>query len=377
MRTYSLLISFIIFSIWTSGLETVCAQEVIRIDLVDEKRDRLEINIEKIIPLETSDNCLIGWVSKVKYFDNRFIVLNSHRFKEPSVLIFDDKGKFIAKTKKGKGPGEVIEPFAITVNRQDSLLILHDQASKPTRIYDLDLNYINSIKHEYIFMTDLHHINADTFMVYNHTSDFEYTKGKRVYYNRLYTKGFSKTKRFDIPLYGKKYATSLKNPVSIFNSEVLFLSPWNYNIFQLIGSEFSVRYTIDFGKFSFSSKELELLSSDELLEKINSGKRVATQGGMIRNNDFMVITTYYKKNPLTFLRSMENNQIYCLNDGIEDEFLPFLDIKGVTDDGFFYAVVEPDEFIKYQESSGKYKDIDVDEEDNPYIVMFKIKEPRN
>ncbi|MFA5817518.1 MAG: 6-bladed beta-propeller, partial [Bacteroidales bacterium] len=90
--------------------------EVIKINIDDKKRPLLNVSIEDVVPLETSQNSLLGYQAKVKYFNNRFYILNNNRFEQPTLFVFDERGHFLKKTIRGKGPGEVIEPFAFTIN---------------------------------------------------------------------------------------------------------------------------------------------------------------------------------------------------------------------------------------------------------------------
>lgn len=56
------------------------------------------------IPLETRDECLIGSISGLQYFDDKFYILDRNA---GQILVFDTGGKFLAKiSPKGRGPGE-------------------------------------------------------------------------------------------------------------------------------------------------------------------------------------------------------------------------------------------------------------------------------
>ena len=79
----------------------------------------------------------------------------------------------------------------------------------------------------------------------------------------------------------------------------------------------------------------------------------------------------------TFFQPLKNGTIYCLNDLIDSNLLPSdLLLWGVTDDASFYGLLEPEQMLEFQKSSGKFKEYDVDENDNPYIFLFKVREPK-
>ena len=58
----------------------------------------------ELIPLETNDNVLIGWIEEIVYYQGRYYVFDRQ---QNSVFVFDDKGRFIFQiNKRGQGPGE-------------------------------------------------------------------------------------------------------------------------------------------------------------------------------------------------------------------------------------------------------------------------------
>ena len=128
--------------------------ELIEINIDDNNRDRLDVTFD-LIPLDTLNGGLLGYIGNIKYFDNRFYILNNNRFKRPTLFAFDRTGKLVGKTVLGRGPGEVVEPFAFAINKKDSVIVLHDQASGSTQIYDLNLNFIKKLNHNYVFKMGL------------------------------------------------------------------------------------------------------------------------------------------------------------------------------------------------------------------------------
>ena len=71
----------------------------------------------KLIPLETSENCLIGRIDELKVFDDTLYVLDRNIAK--ALFVFDNKGRFIRKIGRlGKGPGEYIIPRSFTIDNK-------------------------------------------------------------------------------------------------------------------------------------------------------------------------------------------------------------------------------------------------------------------
>lgn len=357
-----------------SGLEN--RPEIININIDEIQQKLLNVIIEDVIPLETSQNSLLGDNYKVKYFNNRFYILNANRFEQPALFVFDDKGNFIKKTITGKGPGEVLEPKSFTINKRDSVVFLHDMILySETKVFDKNLNYIKSLKHDGLMVKDFYHINRDTFLIYTKERNLNFKQGKQFYTYSLFTDAFSKKENLDIFLYGDKGSQSLLSPVSIINNEVLFVSPYNYNIYQLVDGEEKIRYILDFGKYNFNSKEFATLSNYEIRGYVAQGKRIGKIYSLHKTDDFLVISTAFGEKIITFFQSLDNNMTYCFNDCFDYNIIPECLIWGIKDDGTFYGLVEPDQIKKFQESRGQYKEIEVDESDNQYVILFKVRKP--
>jgi len=67
----------------------------------------------EFVPLEMTDESIVGGVSKIKFYKNYMIILDGQ---SKSIFIFDDKGKYIRKISRvGKGPGEYndIDDFCV------------------------------------------------------------------------------------------------------------------------------------------------------------------------------------------------------------------------------------------------------------------------
>lgn len=88
-----------------------------------------------VIPLETTNESLIGNIDKIVFHDNQFFILD--QFKVRTIFVFSSTGKFMWKLSKfGKGPGEFIEPtdFCIAgVNSFSSDFLL---PSSDTNLYE-------------------------------------------------------------------------------------------------------------------------------------------------------------------------------------------------------------------------------------------------
>lgn len=67
------------------------------------------------IPLETKDECLLGYINKILYRNGKYYILD--RIQNNGVFIFDEAGHFLSSiVKPGEGPGEYIELMDMDVD---------------------------------------------------------------------------------------------------------------------------------------------------------------------------------------------------------------------------------------------------------------------
>jgi glycosyltransferase involved in cell wall biosynthesis len=77
----------------------------------------------KYIPLETNRQSIIGEISKVIYFNERFYILDADI--TGSVYIFDKEGKYINKiSRKGGGPGEYTRIYDFDIDRSANEMVI-------------------------------------------------------------------------------------------------------------------------------------------------------------------------------------------------------------------------------------------------------------
>jgi len=97
-----------------------------------------------VIPLETKDECLIGWIPRIIATDDRYYISSAIGYKHRKLLVFDKQGRFIRQIgKEGQGPKEYIELKDFSV--------FNDSIIKITEVYnmisyDKDGNFIRKVK---------------------------------------------------------------------------------------------------------------------------------------------------------------------------------------------------------------------------------------
>ena len=102
----------------------------------------------KYIPLETSDECLIGTIKKFIKADGKYYLQTENH----ELLVFSESGLYINKiSSKGRGPGEYIglEDFDVTDNGR---IFIWDWSSRKMIVYDDQCRFQNSYSLEISFI---------------------------------------------------------------------------------------------------------------------------------------------------------------------------------------------------------------------------------
>ena len=101
----------------------------------------LDTSYYRIIPLDTSPECLLGSkIRKVAIRKNRIYVWEEQ---SNGVFVFDENGKYINKiTDQGEGPREYLNIKNVSIS--DSLISIFDSQGAKILYYDMDCNYIST-----------------------------------------------------------------------------------------------------------------------------------------------------------------------------------------------------------------------------------------
>lgn len=378
--TRNILLHLVIISLLLCCVFSSCNQKkvsqgdsipVIQVDLDNRQVDKA-ITIKEVIPLETSDDCLIGYVAKAIYWNNKIIVLDN--YKSNSMFVFNDNGQLDYKTTKGKGPGEISDPEAVTINERDSTILLFDNSSRKLLEYNSQRDLLSSNRIKGIIVNDIFPLRRDTFLVYHSQTVTDSEGEKRQTTYSVCTENFSKVKHLDILLNRNKLSSALWSPVEITSDEILFVAPWSYNIYELQGDDFRAKYQLDFGDAALTQDQRENLSSMEIIPLVREGTNpnVGCLISVFKNNHVLVVCAEYGINNLTIIHNLKDKNTFTLDAYIDEALIPQCNVWGLKDDGSIYALVEAEDFIEFNESTHRYDHLDVSAVDNPILISFQI-----
>ena len=282
----------------------------------------------KFVPLETTDDCLIGEIDKLLIHNDNFLILDRMT---SSLFIFSNMGKFIHKIQQvGRGPNEFVELHDFFINKENNYLILNGGA----KLLFFDLDTYKPIKEEklslntrivYLGDTHIHFLNNGIWngkyniiakrnghTIYQHLPISE----KNVGFN--YSDGFP----FSQPMQG---------------NEVFFAEIFNNTIYRLNKDSMVVSYYIDFGKDELPKRFFEEIPINERTERI------------LNSDYYFFLSDYYKNDKLfkfTFSHGDSELSYYNFFDRRE-EFI----FKRIIDD--FYLGIAPGKKL-YVENDSNY-----------------------
>lgn len=329
----------------------------------------LDFKIVNIIQLESNDRSIIGHASPVKYYKDRIFLFDKTTNK--SLFAFDTTGKFINRTMMGRGPSELLFPVAFTIDEKNDMILIYDQGSFRLMMYDFNLNYIKHINANEIFMSDLAMINDSIFLVRHRSLKSKNIEGAEFYAYTLYNTDFKSGRHSDIVLTSNTTPSAMGNPITKRDGSLLFISEYDYTIYRLREESITEAYRIDFGEKGYSDEELHLLSTAEMFEQRSAGRKIVHFHSLISSKSFLVVT-YLTDIFRSVFYSPETDKVYDFDSNIKNRLFPECKIWGSIRDDLFYATTTPSDLNEFIENTNQYSSIKITDNDNPYLITFKV-----
>ncbi|MEA1981870.1 MAG: 6-bladed beta-propeller [candidate division Zixibacteria bacterium] len=317
-------------------------------------------DLADIIQLETTEESLLGQVTKMEVVDDRIIILD--KLSALKLLVFDSRGKFLFSSgSSGKGPLEIssLDDFCIWKNK----IYLLDLFQKKVVIQDL----ITGAKENELFL-DFH-----AYFLEKHEKGFTFI-------NAL-TRGVTFTNN----KFKEKYTTNYQGymeyclPIkALFNTnQGVYLKDTGSDSLFLVGeNNLDLAIVFDFAGSGWTKKELREIKN--VAEYNNESYKRAKSYGV--SNIFMNKQAMY----FTFIGFLDGIQygVHYLYDKLNNKETiysnQFQDDITLTnkppvftaqDERFFYYVKEPRTIPKFLQSNNMNVSID----ENPIIVKLKLK----
>ncbi|MDR1737688.1 MAG: 6-bladed beta-propeller [Candidatus Symbiothrix sp.] len=264
-----------------------------------------------IVPLETSDKCLIRDVRSVKIYDS-LIYINSGM---KDLLVFDFTGKFKQKiASRGNGPGEYLDVRDFVITQDHKIEILD---FKKILTYTLDGEFVS--KTTFDFMGKDIYSNPVNFTT-SHAGGYFLWGGyigirdaearDRNYMMHLVNKDMQIQKSY-FPIGNGD--GGMRNRFTCYNDTVL-IAPYlfGYDLYQIDQNDsLSVRYHIDFGKYSIA-KHVASPEKHVDMSTVDWENHITNISNFVESDDWICVSFHYQT-VYTLLHSKQTHHNYCFS----------------------------------------------------------------
>lgn len=382
---YSLFVSFVLFG--CSQRHTTISP--IKIDVSDWPKNisSLDEEIEEyiIIPLETNEDNLIGYIWQIKFTDGKFIVFDGS--KNSKFLLFDSKGNYLNSIGSvGKGPGEYLYASSFTLNTNQDQILIFDIRKRSLIYYTLSGEYIKEVR--LLKQGILELINDDLFAIQE---------------GRMGPIGIQE-KHFELWLLNKQgeivdrlfhYEKSLGSDINSGFAKgtspgILFYHKmYDYNIYTISSEGIDTIYRFDFGKANVDT--LNLLTRQVYSNLWENDDKISGISHLANTRDALAVGLVSGYNSRGLVLINHDTQNYCFytcdSTGLGTyKHLP-VPVPDWSNNTHFIAeldafewqshlknIPESQKVILREQISGFQQSEDLTENDNPVLILFKFKE---
>jgi hypothetical protein len=335
--------------------------------------NRTNITIKSILPLETSDSTLIGDITTLEYYKDKYYLFDKNISK--TLFLFDASGKFRNKIRRGKGPGEIIEPWDFCVDKANNTILLWDQTTFNLNVYDLDLSFIKSIYCPRIAIRNLCCLKDEgSFLIFSQF--FPIDKGEiveRVLYDYfVYSNNFKTLTQKIHQSDPKTRLISIDNAISKAESK-FFIAPIDNNIYELSEDRHQKSiYKFDLGKYQITDDDLEK-GYKFYRPEIKKGNRIGPLSDLFINDRYVSVSFPFRGQMEYHIFNRNQHEGFFSGDPNLKKQIPQCRIKGLTEDHVFIGTVNAMDYKKYLDNKGaNSKETAIDIFSNQIILMFTI-----
>ncbi len=354
---------------------------------IDISNDFKNLNIDqaisemKYIPLETTDNSLIGRIDKIIIDKGQIFILDQHFAK--SIFVFDKQGKHsYTINKRGRGPKEYIRITDFII-KHDTIVIF-DEFGKKLLFLDRNGNYIKEKKTGFRFQSFAAISNEDYVFATGNSQNY-FNKEINNYGLLIGTcDSIIKYKGFKNNSFLKDYDRTLTNPIKTYNDQTLFSPLLSGCIFSIKpDGSYIPKYKLRFknGLPENYSNETTPENFDKYLKR---NKYSYFHGEFYENKSHLFIRYNPPGNYYGYvIFNKQTGQSLCF-DGTyspEKKYLGYSSPKLVYNE-FFVGHLEPHTIIKNKKALLKNNPGSVHltkllntikNEDNPILILYKFK----
>lgn len=327
----------------------------------------------ELIPLETSDDILVGYCEEIVPYQNKYYIFDRQL---TVVHVFDQDGKFISLiNKRGQGPGEYtpnltsifLNPFTGNIDITDmGCIYSYDLTGKHVRTIprteDASGPYWNLIS-----LSDNLYVCFSLFLFNN--SDRYKINYYNIKENRIIHKDYEEDE-----LLNNNAIVPFAPPFYEYNGNYYFYRLVDKETYEVGLNSLKKAYTWDFGKYNYDAKKLNL--PDDPGSIITLSYRIIVQG---QNNRYVMAYIYLQNNiPAYLIHDKSIDECKYIEHFTESvDFIP----RKITNEYVltWYQHGELENYISEEmldENNRKifHKLLNASEEMNPVIVKYYFKQ---
>lgn len=344
----------------------------------------------KVIPLQTSDSIILNEILNIKKVGSNFFLKTSGALK-----VFNDNGCFLRDIGTiGKGPEEILSVTNFYLDESTKTIEIYDGVRSQNVVYDFEGNVLEVEKHKHKHGYDFIKSKSGGYFYY---LGFEaHHKGELIYVPSLKHSDFKDILPFDKRLVNHIHFGDLVNFVSNKYGDY-FLRSFNNNVYRLNDTDISVRYKIDFGKYSLPDELLYGKYSDvrDFMMTCSETDYSFRIIGFYELENWIIFGFHWKKKIWNAVYDKKSKKCFVVSQYFDDYFNTQLQFKssfnllpkGFSDDEIYvcidaYQIKEVMSKLKKINGSDLkklFKNVQLDKlcqlkaGDNPVIIQIKMK----
>ncbi len=329
----------------------------------------------EFVPLETTENSLIGRITKILTTEKELFILDS--FSSKGIFVFDRKGKFLRKIgSSGTGPGYYQQPMDFILDKKQKKIHVLDNGVK-VLVYNFNGKYLTEKR--------LKDFNASYFEKLD-TEHFAWIQGgiedHLLVSDSAFNKKFSK-----FPYTIRSKEVFITHPFQKISESLFFRKHLNDTIYQVTSNEITPYLILNYGKKSITRNDLEQMVDDISVTRLLE-KRAYTLNFYQTENHLFVLTMHRQK-PIIAVHNKRNNQSAILeylkieNDiTFEKNTSYVIGVDEVTQSFIFFIEsayflqglnAQPDTTNQAYQKASKLKNT-ITKESNPIIMLATFKD---
>lgn len=334
----------------------------------------------EIVPLETSEDCLLGENTRIKICQNTIFILTQN-----SVLLFDTKGKYVSKIdKKGLGPDEYtsITDFDI---KSDGNIIIYSRDQKTLFEYDHSATLVSKTDLDF-FASNIKLID-DTNIVFLLGNEITGSFDHKFVVMNLSDKSIEQY--FPIDRHKAKYLHIIPYIVtSSYNDMLYFFECSNDIVYSIINNQVKEHYRVNFdGKnipCGFYEQDFSNVMDYAMALMQHGGYAEGILGFFETDNNYFVEYNYKKKCHFA-VHNKKNHQKNDFTTIIVDSLFNYpislIDIEPSACKNKLIIMIQPSAFIQYVQDHFNSDTLFIaqkmvnytDSEQNPILLIISFK----